>query len=222
MSPFLWFLLLILAALSYFSGGLNGAIIASKLIFKDDIRLHGSKNAGLTNFMRTYGKKSALWVILIDTLKTAVPIFICWVAFTHFVPLSPSFNAADRAITGRVFGAMFAILGHSYPPLYGFRGGKGVLAGGTAAIFIDWRVAIIVFGIFLLAVIFTRYVSLGSVLAGLLFPISFFIFDFHTIGLILSACCGFFIVFRHRGNITRLLKGEERKLSLKRKKEGVS
>lgn len=205
----------LIAAGAYLMGGANGAIICSRLVYKDDVRLHGSKNAGLTNFWRTYGKQSVFLLILIDVLKTAIPVLLGGMFLVNYASF---LQTEDRLMIGRTFAGFFAMLGHSYPVYYGFKGGKAVLAGGTVAIFIDYRVALFVWGLFFLALLLTRYVSLGSVLAGLAFPIAFAFFGFHPIALGLSAACGLFIVYRHHGNIARLLKGEERKVGSKGKK----
>lgn len=205
-----------LAAGAYFLGGLNGAIITSRLIYKDDIRKHGSGNAGLTNFFRTYGSRAVLLVILIDVLKTAIPVIVGGILLENALTFGV---AAERLTIGGTFGGLFAMLGHAYPCLYRFQGGKAVLAGGTAALFIDIRVFVLVIAVFVLAVLLTRYVSLGSVLAGIAFPTAFVIFGLGYWATVLAFCCGLLVVYRHHGNIARLFKGEERKLSLGKRRE---
>jgi len=179
---------ILIAAGGYFLGGLNGAIITSRLVYREDIRKHGSGNAGLTNFFRTYGARAALLLILIDVIKTALPV----IAGGMILGGVFEFGSLDeRILIGRAWGGLFVTLGHAYPCLYKFKGGKGVLTSGTVALFIDLRVAAVVWGIFLFAVLITRYVSLGSVLAGIAFPIAFIIFGMtsglpylrHSVGL---------------------------------------
>jgi len=203
-----------LAVVAYFLGGLNGAIITSRLIYKDDIRKHGSGNAGLTNFFRTYGSRVIVLVLLIDVLKPAVPVILGGMLLESAL----TFGApTERVILGRTFGGVFAMLGHAYPCLYRFKGGKAVLAGGTAALFIDIRVFAVIMAVFVLVVFLTRYVSLGSVLAGIALPTAFVIFHLGLWSTVLAFCGGLLVVCRHHGNIARLLKGEERKLSFGKK-----
>ena len=202
---------------AYFFGGLNGAILTSRLVYGEDIRRHGSGNAGMTNFLRTYGRQAAFLMILIDVTKTALPVIAGGMVFESLF----SFATVDeRMIIGRTFAAFFAMLGHAYPCLHGFKGGKGVLAGGTAALFLDGYVFLIVIGVFVLVTLATRYVSLGSMLAGLGLPITFIIFGMNLWATLIAALCGVFIVFRHRDNILRLLSGQERRLSFGKKREG--
>ena len=211
------FLIPFLAAfVAYTVGSINGAIITSRLIYKDDVRNHGSKNAGLTNFIRTYGKKSALFVLLIDILKSAVPIFLAGLLFTHFLDFA---TAEERLLIRRIFAGLCTMLGHCYPLFYKFRGGKGVLSGATTLFFVNLPLFAVLITLFILIVIFTRYISLGSVLAGLLFPIGCFVLDLPPMVIILATLCGGLLIFKHHGNITRLIKGTENKFSLRRKKE---
>jgi len=203
-----------LAVGAYFLGGLNGALIISRLVYKDDIRKHGSGNAGLTNFHRTYGSRVMILVLLIDVLKTAVPVILGGILLESTLTFA---TPAERVILGRTFGGIFAMLGHAYPCLYRFKGGKAVLAGGTAALCIDIRVFAVLMAVFILAVLLTRYVSLGSVLAGIALPVSFFLFRLGFWPTILAFFGGLLVVYRHHGNIGRLFKGEERKLSFGKK-----
>ena len=208
---------LAIAAGAYFSGGLNGAIITSHLVYREDIRNHGSSNAGLTNFYRTYGARAVFLLILIDVVKTAGPVIVGGIILGNVWDYG---TVADREMIGRTFAGLFAMLGHAYPCLHGLRGGKGVLAGGTVAIFLDWRVALIVWGLFFLAVILTRYVSLGSILAGAAFPISYIILQMNVWATLLATLCGGFLVYRHRENILRLLAGQERRIAFGKKRGG--
>jgi len=212
------YILFLVAALagSYFMGGLNGALITSRLVYGEDVRKHGSGNPGLTNFYRTYGARAIFLLILIDVIKTALPVIVTGMIFSNAFTF---FSVEERILVGRTLGGLFAMVGHAYPCLYGFKGGKGVLSGGTVALFLDVRVGMIVWGVFFLAVILTKYVSLGSILAGLFFPISFLIFRANPWATLISALCGAFLIFRHRENVVRLCKGEERKLSRRKKQK---
>ena len=193
------------AAIAYLCGCFNGAVIVSKYILRDDIRTHGSGNAGLTNFYRTFGGPLTLAVILTDALKAVAALLIGGML------LGGTF--------GQYWAALFCLLGHMFPCMFHFKGGKGILSGGTIAIMIDWRVAIVVWGGFLLLVILTRYVSLGSLWAGASFPfISWYCYPYPAV-VVLAFVIGALIVWQHRANIQRLLHGTENKFQLHKKTE---
>lgn len=208
--------LVVMAVISYFCGCLNGAVIVSKYILKDDIRTHGSGNAGLTNFHRTFGGKLTAVVLLLDVVKMVVAVLAgVLLAGLWF----HGYREAELAVFAKYWSGLFCLLGHMFPVTFGFKGGKGILSGGTLAILIDWRLALLVWGGFLLLVILTRYVSLGSVYAAAAFPVGTWLFVSHDpVIMTLAIFVGALVVFMHRGNIGRLLKGEERKFSLRHKK----
>ena len=197
---------LVASVVAYLLGNLNGAIVTSRLIAKEDVRTKGSGNAGLTNFTRNYGSASSIFVILIDVGKAVSACLLGgW--------LLGRYGYYEE---GKALGGLFVILGHDFPALLGFKGGKGILSGVAVGVMLDWRIGLFVFGIFLVVYLTTHYVSLGSVLSsgsfgfiyawlhrdGPLFPI--------LVGLFLSGL----IVWMHRANIKRLVKGEERKTNL--------
>ena len=188
----------------YFLGNHNGAICVS-LMMGDDVRTHGSGNAGLTNFIRSYGTGRALLVIVIDVAKA---ILACLLAGCMLAPYG-------LALEGRVLGGVFVMLGHDFPALQGFRGGKGILSGWFIAFMIDWRIGLMIGVVFFLAYLLTQYVSLGSVLAAVTFGVGFAIFYYDNLWVCLG---GFFMsvltVFMHRANIVRLLTGKESKTNL--------
>jgi len=200
----------IVAIAAYFCGCFNGAVIASRFILKDDVRKHGSGNAGLTNFYRVFGAKYAALVILSDVLKAVVAVLIGAQAF-RIAGLDP--------VLGKYWAAVFCMLGHMYPCMFGFKGGKGVLSGGTVVLMIDWRIALVAWGGFLLLAILTRWVSLGSIWAGASFPVTTWFIFHDPVLLILAFISGGLLVWRHHGNIGRLLKGTEPKFSFHGKKE---
>lgn len=204
---------LAVAAVSYFLGCFNGAVIVSKYILRDDIRTHGSGNAGLTNFYRTFGGPLTLVVILCDVLKAVLAVLI-----GMFV-LPMAFAVPGEAATlGKYFAGTFCMIGHMFPCMFHFKGGKGILSGGTIAIMIDWRVALLVWGGFLLLAVLTKWVSLGSCWAGAAFPIvTGFVFQDLWCTL-LAAVCGVLILWKHRENLKRIMKGEENKFSFHHKK----
>ena len=204
------------ALIAYFCGCFNGAVIVSKYILRDDVRNHGSGNAGLTNFHRTFGGGLTAVVILTDVLKAVAALWLSGVLLEYFSPGEPEI----MFVLAKYWAALFCLLGHMFPVMFGFKGGKGILSGGTIALMIDWRIALVVWGGFLVLVILTRYVSLGSVWAGGSFPfISWYCYP-HPVIVVLAFLCGGLVVWKHRENIQRLLHGNERKFSLHKKKEG--
>ena len=207
----LWFPALVTAAIAYFCGCFNGAVIVSKYILRDDVRNHGSGNAGLTNFYRTFGGPLTLVVILSDAVKAVVAVlFAMWIAGS----ISPELITLSKYWAG-----LFCLLGHMFPVTFQFRGGKGILSGGTIALMMDWRVALVVWGGFLILAIATRYVSLGSCWAGLSFPfVTWFVYQDELIT-VLAVIIGGLILWKHRGNMVRIVQGTESKFALHKKKE---
>ena len=225
----MFFLLMFVTALpAYILGSVNGAIITSKTFFRKDIRDYGSGNPGLTNFYRTFGKGGFLFVLLIDVIKTVAPVlFGGWIFAFHtdmyisevwaIWPFSLFFN---EAFFGQALAGFFVMLGHCFPMFYKFRGGKGVMAIGAIVIVIDWRLALISWGIFILITIITRYVSLGAMLGSIAFPLSMLVLDVGGIAeLNIIILCVLLVIFRHAPNIKRLINGEESKFVFKRSKE---
>ena len=199
------FLIFFAAVCSYLLGNLNGAIIASRVIANDDVRSHGSGNAGLTNFIRNYGAKSALLVIVIDVAKAVLACFISG-------KLLSSYGYYDEGVA---LGGLCVILGHNFPALLHFKGGKGILSGVTVALMMDWRIGLFVFGIFLVAYLLTKYVSLGSVLSSGSFGFIYaYVHPDKVFPIIVGLSLSCLIVWMHRANIVRLVKGQERKTNL--------
>ena len=194
--------ILIAAVAGYLFGCLNGSMMASHFIIKDDVRTHGSGNAGLTNFYRTYGARHALVVILCDMLKTVVAALI---GGALFAPLG-------QRVLGVLIAGIACSLGHIFPVFFSFRGGKGILSGGTLLWFIDWRVGLVAWVLFALLWLTTRYVSLGSVVSSASAPVTtFFVFDGNPLYTLLCLALAALVIWCHRGNIVRLVKGTENK-----------
>lgn len=193
------------AAGSYLLGCCNTSIIISRYFLKDDVRNHGSGNAGLTNFYRVFGVRKILFVILADVLKTVLAVLLGMALLG---------GLCGQPIVGKLLGGLFCIIGHMFPIMFGLKGGKGVLAGGTLALFMGWKVALIVWGLFILCLVLTRYVSLGSIAASAAFPFAVAAFYHSWVYTVLGAVAGGLIVWRHRENICRLLHGQESKLEL--------
>ena len=197
------------ALFSYLLGNLNGAILLSRLVEKDDVRRHGSGNAGFTNFFRNYGKATSLLVILIDGVKTALSCLLGgWLLGTY-----------GLGTEGMLLGGLCATLGHDFPAFLGFRGGKGIVCGFVAALVTDWRIGLILLALFALIYFSTKYVSLASLLCAVGFLVLFPLF-YPGKGLVigLAAAMALLAIFLHRENLKRLLKGQERKTDFFRKK----
>lgn len=192
----------LICVLGYLLGGINGAILLSKLVEKDDVRRHGSGNAGFTNFFRNYGKRTSLLVILIDAAKAAASCLLSgWLLGKY-----------GLRTEGMLLGGLAATLGHDFPAFLGFRGGKGIVCGFATALVTDWRVGLILLAVFALVYFLTHYVSLASVLCALGFFVSFWLFyPGRPFVLILSGCLSALAIFLHRENIGRLVRGQERK-----------
>ena len=196
---------LLTAVVAYLLGNHNGAVSVSAWIAHDDVRSHGSGNAGLTNFFRSYGSWSTLLVLLVDGMKAVLACLLGGLL------LQPYTMEAE----GAVIGAVAVSLGHDFPALLGFKGGKGIVCGLAIAIVIDWRIALLILGVFAVVFAITRFVSLGSLLASVTFAVGFAVFQHDNMivmlgGMLIAALA----VFMHRGNIKRLLSGTEKKVHL--------
>ena len=196
--------IVITALVCYFLGNHNGAICVSAKLH-DDVRSHGSGTAGLTNFIRNFGAGRSALVIAIDVGKA---VLACVAAGLMFAPYG-------YWLEGATLGGVCVMLGHDFPALQGFRGGKGILSGWFIAWVIDWRIGLLIGVVFFTVYFITKYVSLGSVLAAVTFAAGFIIFQ-HDRPLVMAGgiFMGALTVFMHRGNIRRLIKGEERKTDL--------
>ena len=201
----MWLPILLTVVIGYLLGNLNGAVCISNLVAHEDVRTQGSGNAGLTNFIRVYGASKGLGVIVIDGGKAAVA---CLVGGLLLKPYG-------MYQEGLAVGGLAVMVGHVFPVLLGFKGGKGILSGFFVAITVDWRVALLILAVFAVAYFTTQYVSLGSVLGSVAFGVGFTIF-YHDNWIMLV--CGLLMAalatFMHRENIKRLLKKQERKTNL--------
>ena len=207
----MWYAVLIAALTAYLLGNLNGAVCVSALVAHDDVRQHGSGNAGLTNFIRNYGPANALFVIMIDGGKAALACLASGAIL----------ESVGMGREGMALGGLMVMLGHAFPALLGFRGGKGILSGFFVALTIDWRISLIILAVFAIAYGCTLFVSLGSVLASATFSICFALF--HHDNLMVMICgivMGVLAIFMHRSNIVRLVTGKERKTNLFKKDNG--
>lgn len=196
---------------AYLLGSLNFAIIISGKQYRQDIRQFGSKNAGMTNMMRTYGKKAAGFTLLGDALKAVVSCLIGYAIFGQW---------------GAYLSGLFCIIGHMFPLYYRFKGGKGVVTAAITILMCNPIVFAILFLIFALIVLFTKYISLGSVMCMLLYPVVLDRIDRSTLlnenppsgspYVIFAVLIMLLVVVKHWGNIKRLLSGTESKFSFKK------
>lgn len=183
---------------SYMLGSIPNGLIFGRMIWKKDLRKFGSKNIGATNAWRVIGKPAGILIFLLDFLKGALSVFIAEI----FVG-SPAVM---------VLAGLLAIIGHSFSAYLNFHGGKGVATGlGVIAVMIP-KATLIVFFVWLVVVLITRYVSLGSIIAALLVPILAFYFDSDFAFILFGFVAAIFIIYRHKENIARLVRGKENKI----------
>lgn len=191
------------ALLGYLLGSISFSVILTKRFFNKDVRSEGSGNAGATNVARVFGIVPGLLTLLLDMLKLTVPMLFA----SYF---SGSIGVAVAGIAG--------VIGHCFPVFFGFHGGKGVSVAVTVAIFIDWRVVAISFAIFVIAVLISKIVSLSSCIAATSLGVTTVIFCTDSPEkIILAITTAVLIIFMHRSNIKRIIKGEEKKFSFKKK-----
>ena len=206
----MWIRLLITAVVGYFLGNLNGAFLMYKLFAHEDIRKSGSGNAGLTNFMRNFGPAKGVWVLVIDIGKT---VAACLLGEFLLAPLG-------LAMEGLMVGALAVSLGHDFPALLGFHGGKGIVCGFSVALCADWRCALIILAVFAISLYVTRYVSLSSILGAAAFCVSFALLHWQEPAVaIMGVLIGLLAIFMHRANIGRLLAGTEKKATFSKFKK---
>lgn len=219
------FLLITILILSYLIGSIPWSIIITKLVANKDIREHGSGNAGGTNVTRVLGWKYGLLVILLDAFKgvTAV-VFIARLHYGNF-PFNNQTPFDDFTLIQIMAGGA-AILGHVWTIFANFKGGKGIATGLGILVAIATIDLLIAVGVFVLVVAYSRYISLGSIMAALSIPIALIVRAniFHVNITSYYTLLPFFIglslliVFTHRKNILRLLNGSESKFSFSKKK----
>lgn len=220
--PYVLCLIAVLAA-AYLLGSVNSSIIVSTVLHGEDIRTKGSGNAGLTNTLRTYGKGAAGLVLLGDMLKTVISIFIAGLVFGFYYSKGISFS------TECYLAGLASIIGHIFPIYYKFKGGKGVLSTSTMALVLTPIHFAVLLLIFIGVVAASKYVSLGSVIVAVLYPI---VLDgtfkmastpeapVTCLGAtIASIVIAVLIVYCHRGNLQRITEHTERKLSFGGKKK---
>ena len=217
-------LLVLIAALSYALGCLNGSILVSRHMFGVDIRSMGSGNAGATNFFRSFGLRGLLEVLAVDIGKgvAATPLAQLLLAIAASAACGllclAAPEEADLAYyreVGRVFAAFCCIMGHVFPATFGFRGGKGILCGVSCVFVMEYHAGIICLLVFALIVGTTRYVSLGSVLAALTVPVTALAQSFAPLSMGLLCLAVALVVLKHWQNIIRLINHRETKIDFR-------
>lgn len=206
--------LLLTVLQGYLIGSINTSIIVSKLK-KDDIRAHGSGNAGATNTLRVLGKTAAALVTLGDALKVIITIILG-------AYIAKWFNLGEDMVAYcKYLAAFFTVLGHNFPVFFGFRGGKGIVTSTTVIFMLDWRIGIMVLAVSLIIIVLTRYVSVGSMLGCMLYPLFVFAYldgemlMYKKMHLVLAIVLGVIGILRHRSNIKKLLRGVESQIGKK-------
>ncbi|HDQ45139.1 MAG TPA: glycerol-3-phosphate 1-O-acyltransferase [bacterium] len=211
--------LFVVLLLGYLAGSIPTAIIASRIVMKDDIRNHGSRNAGATNVFRVMGWKPALIVVLIDIGKGVLATLVFARIAVDAPVLSPFIL--------QLLAGCAAIAGHIWTVFAQFRGGKGVGTAFGVLVGLAPAASLITLGVWLILVFATRIVSVGSIAAGLVFPLVLLIQKTVLKSpvpdglLIMGITLGFLIGVTHRANIRRLLRGEEHRFGSSRNKEGA-
>ena len=198
----------LILAVSYFFGSINFAIIISNRKYNQDIRSFGSNNAGMTNMVRTYGKKMGALTLVGDSLKAVI---------------SCLFGYAILGNHGAYLAAIACVLGHMFPVFFGFKGGKGVATAGFAMLMTNPYVFLICLVLFVLIVLMSKFVSLGSVMTMLIYPFILYGVDNFVLGgcpyVAYALIIAVLVIFKHKDNIKRLREGTERKFSLKSSKK---
>jgi len=240
----IYLLLALIAIGAYFLGGLNFSLIVTKWLHGEDIRKHGSGNAGATNMLRVKGVKWALIVSGGDFGKGLLAVWLARVVMNAVLPrttltllwhdatlcacgwnIAPAgFDCYDwRMAAAMGVAGLFVMLGHIFPPFFGFRGGKGIWTFGATVLIFDWRVAIVAIVIFTSIVVLTRYVSLGSILGAVSVPVTLWLMPggawsapgSNTLLIPAAILLSLIAVVKHHTNIKKLIQGNERKIGQK-------
>ncbi len=214
---------LLCAVIPYLLGSFNFGLIISRRKYHDDIRQHGSGNAGTTNMLRTYGKRAAVITLLGDMLKALVAVLLGYliIGFATGIKDPETGEAIGLFVdkTGAAIAGLFVMIGHMFPIFYKFKGGKGVATSAMVVLMIDPLSFVICLSVFIIIVVGTRYVSLGSCMGMILYPIilSAFSGGRNPTAQATAVCMALLVVFMHRENLKRLRDGKESKLSFKKK-----
>ncbi len=224
-----WWRFLLTAVTAYLLGSINTAVLVTKIVTKgkQDIRQMGSGNAGFTNVMRCVGKVPAIVTFVCDMLKCVAAVIIGAFIFS-FVTSDNQILANEFVNCGKYIAGIFCILGHSYPVYFRFKGGKGVVTAATLIALEDWRVFLCVIAAFLIVFVITKIISISSITAAVLYaPLTFimtFFIDYKAgysaayvaLSTIAALVIAVFVIAKHKENIGRLIRGEEKKITSKK------
>lgn len=206
---------IIIAIIAYLVGSINFSIIISKRMAGFDVREKGSGNAGTTNMLRSVGVKAAAITLLCDILKGVVVILIA-------ILIGNIVDGLDDALLVQLAG-IFVIIGHTFPIFFGFKGGKGIATSLGVLLMINWQIGLICLVFALILMVITRMVSVGSIVAAILFPVLvIFIGQNYIVPvnnwsyLIFSIIVAILVLFNHRENLKRIFTGKENKISFKK------
>lgn len=208
--------LIIVAVLSYLLSSLNFGVILSKHLHNDDVRNHGSGNAGTTNMVRNYGKGIGALTIIGDMLKVMVAILIAKLIISADEMSAYQIFSDNTNIILKSFAGFFAVLGHIFPCFFNFKGGKGVATSGGMVFMIDWRIALILLAMFIIIVVITKYVSLGSLVMAVFYPVFIFIFYKSLPLTIIAIVFALIVIIAHRENVKKLFNHTESKITDKK------
>jgi glycerol-3-phosphate acyltransferase PlsY len=224
-----WWRFLLAALIAYLLGSINTAVLVTRIVTKGkkDIREMGSGNAGFTNVLRSVGKVPAIFTIVCDALKCVVAVLIGGLIFS-FISADTQILSNEFINCGKYIAGIFCILGHSYPVYFHFKGGKGVVTAAALIAVEDWRVFIAVIATFLIVFLITKIISASSLTAAALYaPFTFvvtFFFDYNAgysltyviLSTLAALIIGVFVIVKHKENIGRLIRGEEKKITAKK------
>jgi len=206
------FKLLLALVSGYMLGSVNTSIIAGK-IYGENIRKKGSGNAGLTNTLRVLGPKAALIVFFGDVLKAVIACLLGYLLTAGEFGSEHLFDI-DNPNLGLMIAGTSCVFGHIFPIFFQFKGGKGVLSSATVVFMIDWRIGAISICLFIIILLITRYVSVGSIISAIGLPIVSLILEKPRYSMVYSVAIALMIIIMHRKNIGRLIIGTEPKLKL--------
>lgn len=206
----------ILCVAAYLIGSIPTSVWIGKGFYGIDVREHGSGNAGTTNTIRVLGTKPGLIVFAIDLLKGFLAV--CLVHFSSYE------CGTEPFVNLQLLLGVFAVLGHIFPIYAHFKGGKGVATLLGIAVALSPLAALACFVVFVIVLLISKYVSLGSMLGGLTFPIMIiFVLKIHIVSLMVFAVAeAVLLIITHKKNIVRLIHHEENKFSFKKKVENVN
>lgn len=198
----MFFKILLSIVVGYAFGSVMSAIIISKLVYREDVRKQGSGNSGATNAARVYGFLTGLFTYLGDFLKGIAACLLGRLIGGW---------ALESGVVCMAVAGFAAIIGHSFPILWRFRGGKGVATGSALALMLDWRIFVIALCAFIILVVITRIVSVGSIAACVAVAAGSAIFVRNVPAMILGIAASLVVILMHWQNIDRLLKGTEKR-----------